>query len=56
MRFQDLVEGYHLGVKTSTRIIDYDFKCCMVEQKCKNNISAYYKELEVEKDMVITIC
>jgi len=24
---------------TSTRIIDYDLKCCMVGQKCKNNIS-----------------
>jgi hypothetical protein len=25
-------------MKTSTRIIDY-FKCCMVKQKCKNNIT-----------------
>jgi hypothetical protein len=24
---------------TSTRIIDYDLKCCMMGQKCKNDIS-----------------
>jgi hypothetical protein len=26
-------------MKTSTRIIDYHLKFCMVEQKCKNNIT-----------------
>jgi len=26
-------------MKISTRIIDYDLKCCMVVQKCKNNIT-----------------
>jgi hypothetical protein len=25
-------------METSTRIIDYPLKGCMVEQKCKNNI------------------
>jgi len=36
--------------------IDYYLNGCMVEQNCKNNITAYYKEVEVEKEMVITIC
>jgi hypothetical protein len=26
-------------METSRRIVDYDLKCCMVGQKCKNNIT-----------------
>jgi len=29
-------------LKKSTRIIDYHLKGCMVEQKCKNNITGSY--------------
>jgi hypothetical protein len=37
-----LAKVYSFWMKTSTRIIDYDLKYCMVEQKWKNMISGRY--------------
>ena len=37
-----LIRTYQLWMETSTRIIDYHLKDCMVEQKCKNNITGSY--------------
>jgi hypothetical protein len=34
-----LIKDYYFGVERSTRIKDCHLKGCMVEQKCKNNIS-----------------
>ena len=31
-----MIRTYQLWMETSTRIIDYHMKDCMVEQKCKN--------------------